>query len=102
VARHHREAGRAAVHLVQLVNVRESANPLRRLRESFAGELVLLLFHLPFFDGCLDLIRPDGFVQTHVGGQDLFGEVERDVRDLAEVVLADTLFDLLSELGHAA
>ena len=85
VAADHRQAGGAAVHLVELVDVRESADRALLRRHADVVRRFLLQLRLE-----LDLFGRDG-LQRRLRRQELLGEIERHVGDAAVVVLLDPL-----------
>ena len=89
-----RKAGGAAVGLVELVDVREAAPAQRRLGGCGRGELDRLLCA-----GGWKRLFDTGFRDRCFRGQDLLGEVERDAREAAVVVLRDPLLEPRTELG---
>ena len=102
VAANHREAGGAAVHLVDLPDVREAPYPFRLLDETpFPGGEGARTFRrgLGLFHVFVHLLGPDLFVGVHFCGKQLLGEVERHAGDVLVVVLGDSLFDLRFEGG---
>ncbi len=97
VPRHHRQAGRAAIHLVELVHVREAApaalagRRLRRLDEGFGRFLRQSRPHL-------DLVQADLLHGLDLRREELLGEVQRYACHLPELPLRGPLLDPLPEL----
>ena len=103
VAADHRQAGRAAVHLVDLRDVREPAQPLRPLDEVplGRGERAGLGLRSRVAGRGVDLLGTDDLL-TGLGRQHLLGEVERDAGRGLVVVLRDLLLDPGLEVGVIA
>ncbi len=100
VAADHPEARGAAVGLVELVEVREPPRRLRRARgRSGPGSVELGGV------GRRAIRERLGLLVAHVlvrggGRKDLLGEVERDPREVMEVVVGDAVLDPATELGE--
>src|SRR4030095_12888768 len=100
VAAHHRKAGRPAIHLVDLLDMREATNT----RAGF--------YEVPVF-GCkrsklrgslatVQLCSADLFGRRCISGQDLLRKIQRQPRGLLVSVSGDPFFDLVSEFRGAA